>query len=406
MKKEIILEHQKIACDFTVLNEPFDIDKINVTKKFIKKYYNFDFDKRKINVMRRIQSVRVSFDIEGNHEEFYLGVFKLTGLYKLIVRKKTLNLNLTYVKDFNADEICFKIGSDITNVREILSMQACYSFWDGKIQLNGLNFINSVDFFGAQFLSIANFSKSIFNGDVIFRHTQFLEDSYFSFCSFRKNTIFDNVGYKYLHLDSMVIEQYLFWNNLIPINKKKNKRHKKCDAIVDFSESVIVGKFEVYWAKEVFLSIINNHNNNKVVNMFLLLKQSFNTLGLYEAEDKAYYWYRVYNNKLIKNKIVKMFDITLRWLGGYGTKPLWVILNMIFTILFFALIIIGVKCEQIGGDVILENIYLSLKSYTSLTFEKYDYSNIILDILYIIEGFIGTFHALYFTICFSRKAIR
>ncbi len=172
-----------------------------------------------------------------------------------------------------------------------------------------------------------------------------------------------------------------------------------------------------------------NTTHKEKAEQFRLFKENLRSLGQYDDEDKAYYWFKYYQIRAEKafrkgdslcNKIKKSLIYGFKWsffekMGKYGTSPRNVGVSMITVWLIWTLIylwkfyLIGMKRHNLGSLNLINKLGLSMY-HSAITFLTIGYGDIYpmgsLRLWSSIEGFLGLFLMAYFTISFARKVLR
>jgi uncharacterized protein YjbI with pentapeptide repeats len=330
-------------------------------------------------------------------------------VYRWIKNEKSIDLRGKYIEGFSLCEYREKknLGEyDRINLKKFNSEGA---FFDGGVDFSHAGFKGKVDFFGATFQ----------DGKIEFRNLKVQGD----------------------------------WD----------MRSVQAD-IVDFSDSIIHGTVDFTRAKIKQLRLINTRLTGKIFissqelrlgrniknqedainsqalprtvvhkkksDQFRLLKENFHSLGQYEDEDRAYFWFKYHQirteRKFEKDepfwkKITKPVIFAYKWLafermGKYGTSPRNVMVSMAVVVVLFSLFYLPVvSLENIGlpNDLplwkigVINSIYHSVITFLTIGYgHNFIRQTLSGRILSGIEGFLGLFLMAYLTIAFVRKVLR
>lgn len=155
---------------------------------------------------------------------------------------------------------------------------------------------------------------------------------------------------------------------------------------------------------------------------FVMLKENFNKNGEYDYEDMALILYMEYKSYLdgqlkgkghkdfINSGIYKILNIC----GGYGTKPLRVLVSIAFMIITFAIVYYNMFfCTS--SNIIFDNFPGSCDMVKALLFSmrnvvpyfaQFKLNNLIVVIISVFESAVGTFLVGYFSVAVVRKTLR
>ncbi len=349
------------------------------------------------------------------------------------------------------------------------------SFWKASFGENtsffNASFGENTYFGDASFGDDSSFANASFGKNTIFWDASFGENTSFFNASFGENTYFGDASFnggadfrdsvaKGISFENATVNKvlYLGRNHNDRTDNQMSWMNLKGLRVYGFLEPDLSMDFKKELAPCV--KAITNKDGTKDLNAiketFHVLKQAYSKLGRYEEEDLAYYEFKRAENKekRVKYKSRNFFvniwgyvccglrTFTLDWCGGYGTKPIMVILFMLGVYLLFAsiffvapqlnnkdiicgaedkYIILNLKNEPIKQPILYEaecikdlpiNKRLGKAMYHSgVTFLTIGYGDLRpctgLGIFFsILEGFCGLFLMSYLTIAFSRKVLR
>jgi len=194
----------------------------------------------------------------------------------------------------------------------------------------------------------------------------------------------------------------------------------------------LIGKIFLDWNKNDVYNLIHRQEESSNIQkayQFRLLKENFHNTGEYEAEDKAYIYFKRYEsisilktdlNKNIWSKLTAypnyyFKDLLLDKAGLYATAPLRVLWSMFISYIFFSLLLITSTLMQVGNlsgseDVSLMSIIGDDFYFSAITYLTVGYGDFcplgINRWIAGIEGFVGVFLMAYFTVAFVRKILR
>lgn len=407
----IYIEKSKVYFRKKIINEEFDKKKIEISKKIINNIYHFDFDERGIKIVKAPSTMALYFTWEDQEYTLYLGYHPNSKLYGAIKRKQCLYLNLHYICDFDIRDSDNSLYYHEMDSKEINVIEANFSFWDGKNYFNGTFFKRDVEFYGAHFLGGVMFYKCVFEGNAYFRYTKFLKMGSFEYAQFEQIAVFEGVVFNKMNFVGAFIASHFLMRDIITTS----------NSMIDISD--IGGNFllEIEFSKELISAINNYRCENKydrynyISKEFLILNKAYRIQSFYEEEDKSYFLFRKYQKNSHHFGIKKFGENILYLFGGFGTKLGWNVLGMGFTILFFLIVIIFVQSISSFSEInivdVLEKIksafIVSLQTFLSLEFVEIEthVKEILFPILSL-EAILGNLQIIYFSICFSRKAIR
>lgn len=170
--------------------------------------------------------------------------------------------------------------------------------------------------------------------------------------------------------------------------------------------------------------------NKEKANQFLMLKENYSSLGLYEYEDEAYVEFKrqqrkgklkyyfsrnpiiLYILRLIISPLYLLYHFMFRYLlvdliGKYATSPLRVTISMLLSIMLFSVpYYILIDFSGMPFHPIFSSIYFSFVSFLTIGNTGIQAVPGMGMILTAIEGFIGIFLMTYFTTAVVRKVLR
>ena len=323
-------------------------------------------------------------------------------------------------------------------------------FGEGKCSFNKTIFgAGNVDFEGAELKKgRMTFRKTIFGegkinfenvvfkkADLNFDHTIFNADlSHFQNSTFRelsfKSCHLDNYfDLRLKHCESLILSDTIV-RDIIDIKPYKSNVYIK---EFDFSNLRLLGHIYIDWKQNNVAEIIKNQKNTDLKEkseQFLMLKENFNNIGEYDAEDKAYVAFKRMEElvtleelkdkswwKKLSGKIGYYFRL---WIfdkaGLYATDPVRVLLSMFVSYIFFSLLFVFMQQANWGmltgqetnislWQSISDAFYFSAITY--LTVGYGDFSPLMINRAFAaLEGFVGVFLMAYFTVAFVRKILR
>lgn len=327
------------------------------------------------------------------------------------------------------------------------------------------------DFKHWYFLGNANFRGATFNLDACFFGAFFEGDALFERVSLRRNCKMDferanfngtaNFEKAPSLLGNMIFERVIFNDNAYFGNGTEFKGElsffeatfeKLCDltakkfgTFVNFTGTCFNGRIKFFegdgkklcedekkLSKPTKLIVYDDKGKEKLEDSrrnLHAVKQIFNKIANYEAEDHFYYWYKVYNRKCKPKNISRLFDwLLLDKLTGYFTRPrrvfgaMLVILLLFFGIFFSA----NVFPDKIGYLQVsnVDGQYVQLIEHTKgvsidffrdilyfdlITFTTIGYGDIQptgwLKIIAGVEGFIGVLLISTFLVTLTKKVL-
>ncbi len=340
-------------------------------------------------------------------------------------------------------------------------------FNDGKISFsaveclnNRINFNRSV--FGNCIIDFEGFSqkKGKFNFKKVFLRKGALNFSfaemaeceiYFDETSFGEDEInfykskFSLLSLKNCHIDHYLdlrVRQTKFidLSNVIARDIIDVKPHDEavCIDCINFDSMRLIGLIYLDWKANKIDQLIYNQGEETTLNskaeQFRMLKQSFNTIGQYEDEDKSYVEFKrlesrdklqqtVTSNKNIFKRIWQYLIYYLKMIifdkmGLYATNPIRVLSSIFIVYFSFSLLYILLVPFNVGSVLGITNSLVSTPLlfianvfyFSGVTFLTIGYGDFTPTELYriiaIIEGFTGVFLMSYFTVAFVRKISR
>lgn len=424
--KYIYIHQNKVPIiNIIVSNNPFDQGMIEKSKTLILNLYGFDFDDRSIPVKPCKKMLEIQFEYDYEIHSLYLGYLTSKDFLSKIRKKKSIFLNLYAIEGFDIKELEIVKYSDAVFYLDIPSIQACFSFWNGYVNFEGACFQGNLDFYGSYFLSDISFFKAEFFHRVYFRYVKFIGFAEFNYSIFTNSAIFEGITFYKLDMSHIVIKDSSMLKN---INALLNEEELRNTGIL--IHDIETNDFEVDWDKNLKVALLNS---NEILNItkkekdfysilsseFLFLNKIYKIRAQYDSEDETYFLFRKYRMKAIpihfkKGSMSTNYKKMKEWIfyiiGGYGTKISWIILSMILVILVFTslyIIIYYVFRGYIDCVVAYNCMMLSIQAFFSFIYINLDVFMIktILPLL-CIESVVGSIMMIYFTICFSRKAIR
>jgi hypothetical protein len=270
--------------------------------------------------------------------------------------------------------------------------------------------------------NIFQFEEMYFEGGKLSFEYSNLNNTYVIFERCKFNT-FINISVD--ECKGVIFDNSTVNNGIIKIDVKNG-----CEEL-SLLELLNVGVIDIDWDKNnVYKAIVNSHYKSyyDLAKQFLILKDSYNKLGYYEYEDKAYILYKRYQLKAdyiagIKStntlkKVMSFLQCTIKkifldFISEFGMNPKRIVIFMLFIIGLFSLIYTILPNAYFSGIdskcTILSKIYNSIY-FSGITFLTIGYGDIypinIAKAFAVLEGFLGVLSMSYFVVTFSRKIIR
>ncbi len=342
-----------------------------------------------------------------NFEYVYFGEGNVV-FYKSIFRKGLISFKNTNIESNNISfyETIFKnnnIKFSNTNFNN-----ANLNFFMSEIRKGTLSFTNCK--FGIGYKDLH--SLKMHKGSLNFSGCKFGSgDLTLESASVNKCVFFTNVFTSHFNLNFKKINILTIKNSII----EKTVKIGGIPTFFSLENSANLG--HIYFEdepKKIIGSLISSFINNRKMpeklklNQLTLLKENYHSFGEYDGEDLAYRTYMKYktNSKWYRWPL-KFFSLV----GGYGTKPLSIIIAMLVTMFGFA----GVYFALFMGQFkeVLTTFWDTLY-YSGITFLTIGYGDIspafegsnALRFVSVAEGFIGLFLMSYLTVAVVRKLLR
>lgn len=310
-------------------------------------------------------------------------------------------------------------------------------FNNGEVSFEGIELINGkLTFKKASFSNNSiNFSEASCAGSTLLFQSAILGNSTINFF----NSVAENISFRSCHLNNYVdfrvkqvhiidlrdcvvrdILDFIPYENDVQIS------------VLNIDGMRLIGKIFIDWEKNEIFNIINRQKNSDHLQkayQYRLLKENFHNTGEYEAEDKAYIYFKRNESKSIlfhslkKSNLNKLSaylsyyfkDLLLDKAGLYATSPVRVLWSMLISYIFFSLLLVFTSFSQLGDltgssehhllSVISDSLYFSIITY--LTIGYGDFCPLGIDRWIAgIEGFVGVFLMAYFTVAFVRRILR
>jgi hypothetical protein len=294
--------------------------------------------------------------------------------------------NEKYVFDFRGfifeEDFIMNLDSDEINNEDII-----YDFseavFNEKAYFNNYKFIGDVYFDNTVFNDIVSFKEVLFDGNCVYYKTEFNE----------------------INLNYMPFQKSSFKGQNLVIKNIKNM--PKLDGI-EFSQ---VTKFIIQYVKYDKDQYLNGRNAYRIARI------QANILGDHDRIGSYYYKERYYGGKIIKANDfedkgeyirVKIFDLSSRYVIGYGEKPLNVFIISFFIVSIFAFLYMFVGVESTLNEIVDMDIkklstysineiilnYTKLWYFSIVTFATVGYGDIVPINIYgrllvILEIFLG-----------------
>jgi hypothetical protein len=194
----------------------------------------------------------------------------------------------------------------------------------------------------------------------------------------------------------------------------------------------LIGRIFIDWKANNVKELISTQENTSIrekSEQYRILKENFNITGQYTDEDRAYVEFKRkemqadLKDAIKRNPWSRLWQypsFAFRWLvfdkvGLYATDPVRVLISMVFSYLFFAMLyfllpfISNTRIISSMGDASLSSFkvafYHSAITFLTIGYGDY-YPEGIIRWLCGVEGFIGLFLMSYFTVAFVRKILR
>jgi hypothetical protein len=202
---------------------------------------------------------------------------------------------------------------------------------------------------------------------------------------------------------------------------------------INLSGLLLQGQIHLDWKASRLKELIINQESSQrnKSEQFRILKENYQSLGQYNAEDEAYVAFKQSQAKAdleesiseggLFRKATAHMQYGFRWLifdkiGHYATNPARVLLSMVFTYLFFVLLFYILLLFVDSGIVpsfehteTLSRLgvafYHSVVTFLTIGYGDY-YPSGIFKWISGLEGFTGLFMISYFTVAFVRKVLR
>jgi len=281
---------------------------------------------------------------------------------------------------------------------------------------------NILNLFKAIFNKKACFDNYKFTGDVYFDNTIFNDSVSFKGTIFDGNCVYYQTKFADINLNYMPFEKSRFIGQNLVIKDIKNM--PKLDGI-KFST---VTKFIIQHVKYDKSQYLNGRNAYRIARI------QANILGDHDRIGSYYYKERYYGGKIIKANDfesrsefirTKIFDLSSRYIIGYGEKPLNVFIISFFIVSIFAILymfagveitltqIIDIDIKNISEyniDELISN-YIKLWYFSIVTFATVGYGdiipiNILGRLLVILEIFLGVTMGAYWASVLIKKMSR
>jgi hypothetical protein len=274
---------------------------------------------------------------------------------------------------------------------------------DSSDEINNEDII--YDFSEAVFNEKTYFDNYKFFGDVYFDNTVFNDIVSFKGVLFDGNCVYYKTQFNDINLNYMPFQKTSFRGQNLVIKNIENM--PKLDGI-EFSQ---VTKFIIQYVKYDKEQYLNGRNAYRIARI------QANTLGDHDRMGIYYYKERYYGGKIIKANDfedrgeyirVKIFDLTSRYVIGYGEKPLNVFIISFFIVSIFALLYMFVGVESTLNEAVNLDInklftynmneiissYIKLWYFSVVTFATVGYGDIVPisisgRVLVILEIFLG-----------------
>lgn len=419
-----------LCADFGSSDVVFDKTKFNNNASFEKSHFGkgdkyfreSQFEKGKLDFYKA--------DFNDGNVDFKSAKFKNTEVLfgHSIVGDGTFNLsNASFkVTKVSFNSINFGNGDVIFNNAKFDNSDADFSFVqfnNGKIDFSK---ITSSNLFFTE--SIFNCCKLMFDegtvaGDIYFHSTEF-NNGNISFYGLLTHNIYftNNILTTHIDLRTKNIHELSIENCIIEKTLKCDKFQGKFIKYnkLSFRNTKNLGHIYIDWQNNnvknsILSSTCNSKNTRKtkevLYSQFRMLKENFHNIGQYEDEDSAYTSYMNYKS----NCLIRIFDL----IGGYGTRPLSILITMLFVWFIFGIIYYFELINQFNIVNETNTIIQSIKNiwdalyYSGITFLTIGYGDIApsitgygLKFTSIIEGFLGLFLMSYLTVAIVRKILR
>lgn len=300
----------------------------------------------------------------------------------------------------------------------------------GRATLEKLRFSKEVTFSNSTFGYITTFKSTEFVGEAKFLNVNFENTIWFNHCKFRelasfKGSTFRAEGFfnaaKFsadAEFDSVAGDRFLSFTQVVPEEK----------TFFMFSNTsmnkILIGRETL----EGHLRHHHDKNWKSAHKEYGLIKNNFNNINQYEDEDWAYLWEKRMERYLVPvsfRESKKTLGKFMNWLVldvfcGYGTKPLNTLLSGFFFICLFALLYFGIHQFEplfaVEGEPqtaaqwsIQHCFFYSFKVFAAAEIPSVEppaHPIGALQVLSLIEAFLGIFMMTVMVIAFSRKVIR
>lgn len=152
--------------------------------------------------------------------------------------------------------------------------------------------------------------------------------------------------------------------------------------------------------------IIDVMKKNKDSSQFLVMKENFKLLGQNREEDICYLEYRRLENKNIKGS-KRIVDSIVGITSGYGTKPQWMLITVLLSIVAFATVYYTVPYISFGhAKTYIDYLYVSGITYFTVGYGDITPLNSLTKLVVLLESFVGISSMSYLLVVLSRKIIR
>lgn len=368
-------------------------------------------------------------------------------VYDRIKLGQPLNLRGAFVKDFDISEVAL--------TRRIKSIDASYTFFGGTVNFAHARFEGGVSFAHAAFSGGVSFAHAVFaDGDVCFDSTNFgtgfvVFDNaqfgngvlYFGGCTLWGNMRFCKtvMGGGDIRFIGASLGSLYFYRNLFPghvdlrlrnietlvvqdcvIEKTLRLDRYKGQAVtfdaLSLLDTIVLGQINIDWHENRVQYAIDNalyqdFETQQTVREFThaekaaqyrILKENFRKIGRYLDEDNAYRAHMRHKTHTPRMYGIKLFGVV----GGYGTRPLTILLAAIAAIFAFGIAYYYTMELPHVLPPFFESVYFSAITFLTIGYGEITPTTVLPAILSGIEGFCGLFLMSYFTVAVARKILR
>jgi len=342
---------------------------------------------------------------------------------KATFKKNVLFKETTFKEWTDFEGVFFERGANFNNA--IFEQSAIF---EGANLTGGIDFIGTTFEGGANFnnaiFSVGMFEGAIFKGCASFKEATFTEDAYFFGVTFegdvdlRMKSLAKGVDLREIRVLSGSKLSLRVNNNIGIISFKRACLESayldielEKSILIDFTDTLLKNTKIIKRQIEDHILQEKKKEFSTAQEIYLLLKNNFQSIGRYEDENWAFK-----REKDMERKCNCHFKTLHRWIWscflngifGYGIQPFKVIMSAILIITLFAFFfmtsgISNVGIEQITSNNFFDCIYFSTITFTTLGYGDFRPLEGLGRILAGSEAFIGAFMMALFVYTFARR---